>query len=77
MTKTKNDKLDSYIICMIIEKNEILLGYCYIILKLGPYHIDDELAKALALPLGKVLENVTVFLVQKLEAHGEVVVLQY
>lgn len=41
-----------------------------------PDHVDDELAKALALALGEVLEDVTVFLVQKLEAHGEVVVLQ-
>lgn len=42
----------------------------------GPDHIDDELAKALALALGEVLEDVTVLLVQKLEAHSEVVVLQ-
>lgn len=41
-----------------------------------PHHVDDELAKALALALGEVLEDVTVFLVQKLEAHSEVVVLQ-
>lgn len=39
-------------------------------------HVDDELAQALPLPLGEVLEDVTVFLVQKLEAHGEMMVLQ-
>lgn len=39
-----------------------------------PDHIDDELAKTLALPLGEVLEDVTVFLVQEFESHSEVVV---
>lgn len=40
------------------------------------HDVDDELAKALALTLGEVLEDVTVFLVQELEANREVVVLQ-
>lgn len=42
-----------------------------------PHHIDDELAKALALSLGEILKDVTVFLVQQLEADSEVVVLQH
>lgn len=41
----------------------------------APHHVDDELPKALTLPLVEVLEDVTVFLVQKLEAHSKVVVL--
>lgn len=40
------------------------------------HYVDDELAKALALSLGEVLEDVTVFLVQQLEANSQVVVLQ-
>lgn len=42
----------------------------------GPDHVNDELAEALALPFGEVLEDVTVLLVQQLEAHSQVVVLQ-
>ena len=38
--------------------------------------VDDELAEALPLPLVQVLEDVAVLLVQQLEAHGQVVVLQ-
>lgn len=41
------------------------------------HHIDDELAETLALPFGEVLKDVTVFLVKKLEAHSQVVVLQH
>ena len=41
------------------------------------HHVDDQLAEALPLPLGEVLEDVTVVLVEELEAHGQVVVLQH
>lgn len=41
------------------------------------HHVDDELAETLPLSFCEVLKDVTVFLVKKLEAHGEVVVLQH
>ena len=40
------------------------------------HHVDDHLAKRLPLFLGEVLEDVTVVLLQQLEAHGQVMVLQ-
>ena len=44
---------------------------------LRTHHVDDQLAEALSLPLAQVLEDVTVLLVEQLEAHGQVVVLQH
>jgi len=41
------------------------------------HHIDDQFPQALSLPLAQVLEDVTVLLVQQLEAHGQVMVLQH
>lgn len=41
------------------------------------HHVDDHLAQALPLALAEVLEDVTVVLLQQLEAHSQMVVLQH
>lgn len=43
----------------------------------GSNHVNDQLAQTLPLPFGEVLKDVTVLLMQKLEAYSQVVVLQY
>lgn len=42
-----------------------------------PDHINDKLPQALSLPLAEVLKDVTVVLVEQLEADGQVMVLQH
>lgn len=42
-----------------------------------PYHVDDHFAQGLPLFFAEVLEDVTVVLLQKLEAYGQVVILQH
>ena len=42
-----------------------------------PHHVYDHPAEALLLLLAEILEDVTVFLLQQLEAYGQVVVLQH
>jgi len=58
-----------------ITSTDLLQFACFVEVVV-PYHINDKLAKTLALPLGEVLEDITVLLMQELKAHGEVVVLQ-
>lgn len=41
------------------------------------HHVNNKFPKALSLPLGKVLEDVTVVLMKQLKTHSQVMVLQH
>lgn len=44
---------------------------------LTSHHVDHHLAEGVSLLLAEVLKDVTVFFLEQLEAHSEVVILQH